>query len=157
MQWEGVGVHPPPSPARANFTLMTECTPETSGCYSVYSVADTPPLFHLYPIYVLCGMNFEPWLLQDPGWRSWLTPALCSRCRSPPSGPASSSSCCSSSVKKSPKFVSLKVLTNEKRGGLKVVPFDKSPFKLFTQKFVNKSVQSSSCERPKTAQRILFL
>jgi hypothetical protein len=34
----GVGVHPPPSPARANFTLMTECTPESRGCYSVYSV-----------------------------------------------------------------------------------------------------------------------
>jgi hypothetical protein len=32
-------VHPPPSKARANFTLMTECTPESSGCYSVYSVA----------------------------------------------------------------------------------------------------------------------
>jgi hypothetical protein len=31
-------VHPPPSPARANFTLMTECTPESSGCNSVYSV-----------------------------------------------------------------------------------------------------------------------
>ncbi len=29
---------PPPSPARANFTLMTECTPESSGCNSVYSV-----------------------------------------------------------------------------------------------------------------------
>ncbi len=26
----------------------------------------------------------------------------------------------------------LKVLTNEERGGLKVVAFDKSPFKLFT-------------------------
>ncbi len=35
---KGVGVHPPPSPARANFTLMTECTPESSGCNSVYSV-----------------------------------------------------------------------------------------------------------------------
>jgi hypothetical protein len=33
-----VGVHPPPSPAWANFTLMTECTPESSRCYSVYSV-----------------------------------------------------------------------------------------------------------------------
>ncbi len=32
---------PPPSPARADFTLMTECTPESSGCYSVYSVAYT--------------------------------------------------------------------------------------------------------------------
>jgi hypothetical protein len=51
----------------------------------------------------------------------------------------------------------LKVLTNEKRGGLKVIAFDKSPFKLFTLKFSNKSVQSSSCERPKTAQQTLFI
>jgi hypothetical protein len=35
---KGVGVHPPPSPAQANFTLMTECTPESSRYYSVYSV-----------------------------------------------------------------------------------------------------------------------
>jgi hypothetical protein len=33
-----VGRHPPPSLARANFTLITECTPESSGCNSVYSV-----------------------------------------------------------------------------------------------------------------------
>jgi hypothetical protein len=45
----------------------------------------------------------------------------------------------------------LKVLTNEKRGGLKVAEFDRSPFKLFTLKFSNKSVQSPSCERHKTA------
>jgi hypothetical protein len=51
----------------------------------------------------------------------------------------------------------LKVLTNEKRGGVKEVAFDMSCFKLFTLKFSNKSVQSSSCERCKTAQRILFL
>ncbi len=51
----------------------------------------------------------------------------------------------------------LKVLTNEKRGGLTVVSFDRSDFKLFTLKFPNKSVQSSSCERHKTAQRTLFL
>ncbi len=51
----------------------------------------------------------------------------------------------------------LKVLTNEKRGGLKVIAFDKPPFRLFTLKFSNKSIQPSSCERPKTAQRILFL
>jgi hypothetical protein len=25
-------VHPPPSPARTDFTLITECTPESSGC-----------------------------------------------------------------------------------------------------------------------------
>ncbi len=30
----------PPSPARANFTLITECTPESSGCNSVYSVPE---------------------------------------------------------------------------------------------------------------------
>jgi hypothetical protein len=34
-------VHPPPSPARTNFTLITECTPESSGCNSVYSVVST--------------------------------------------------------------------------------------------------------------------
>ncbi len=39
---KGVGaVHPPPSPAKANFTLMTECTPESSGCNSVYYVGET--------------------------------------------------------------------------------------------------------------------
>jgi hypothetical protein len=51
----------------------------------------------------------------------------------------------------------LKVLTNEKRGGLKVVAFDKSPFKLFTLRFSTKSVQAPSCKRPKTTQRTLFL
>ncbi len=34
-------MHPPPSSARANFTLMIECTPESSRCYSVYSVYTT--------------------------------------------------------------------------------------------------------------------
>ncbi len=38
---KGGGRAPPPSPARANFTLMTECTPENSGCYSVYPVDRT--------------------------------------------------------------------------------------------------------------------
>ncbi len=47
----------------------------------------------------------------------------------------------------------LKVLTNEKRGRLKVVAFDRSPFKLFSLKFSTKSVQTPSCERPKTTQR----
>ncbi len=37
---KGVGVHPPPSPAWANFTLMIECKPESSRCYSVYSVME---------------------------------------------------------------------------------------------------------------------
>jgi hypothetical protein len=53
--------------------------------------------------------------------------------------------------------VHLKVLTNEKRGGLTIVLFDRSTFRLFTVQFSNKSIQSSSCERPKTAQRTLFL
>jgi hypothetical protein len=52
---------------------------------------------------------------------------------------------------------SLKVSTNEKRGGLKVVAFDKSPFKLFSLRFSKKSVQALFCERHKTTQRTLFL
>jgi hypothetical protein len=34
-------VHPSPSPAWANFTLMIECTPESSVCYSMYSVVSS--------------------------------------------------------------------------------------------------------------------
>ncbi len=34
-------VHPPPLPAWANFTFMMECTPESSRCYTVYSVVQT--------------------------------------------------------------------------------------------------------------------
>ncbi len=34
----------------------------------------------------------------------------------------------------SASYDNLKVLTNEKRGGLKVIAFDKSPFKLFILK-----------------------
>jgi hypothetical protein len=34
----------------------------------------------------------------------------------------------------------LKVLTNEKSGGLKVVAFDRSPFKILTLRFSSKSV-----------------
>ncbi len=51
----------------------------------------------------------------------------------------------------------LKVLTNEKRGGLKVPAFDRSPFKLFLLRFSAKSVQALSCERPKTTQQTLFV
>jgi hypothetical protein len=51
----------------------------------------------------------------------------------------------------------LKVLTNEKKGGLEVVAFDRSPFKLFRLRFSDKSVQAPSSERPKTTQRTLFL
>jgi hypothetical protein len=51
----------------------------------------------------------------------------------------------------------LKVLTNEKTGGLAVVAFDRFRFKLFSRKFSNKFVLAPSCERPKTAPRTLFL
>jgi hypothetical protein len=36
----------------------------------------------------------------------------------------------------------LKVLTNEKRGGLRVISFDRSPFKLFSRKFSKESVHA---------------
>jgi hypothetical protein len=41
-----------------------------------------------------------------------------------------------------PEFPFLKVLINEKRGGLKVVAFDRSPFKLVSLRLSNKSVQA---------------
>jgi hypothetical protein len=52
---------------------------------------------------------------------------------------------------------SLKVLTNEKRGGLRVISFDRSPLKIISRKFSKESVQAPSCERHKTTQRTLFL
>jgi hypothetical protein len=54
-------------------------------------------------------------------------------------------------------FFYLKVLTNKKSGGLKVVAFERPPFKLFMLRFSNKAVKAPSCERPKTAQRRVFL
>jgi hypothetical protein len=51
----------------------------------------------------------------------------------------------------------LKVFTNEKRGGLRVISFDRSSFKLFLRKFSKKSVQAPSCKRPRTAPRTLFV
>ncbi len=58
-------VHPPPSPARANFTLITECTPESSGCNSVYSVLRTTDkhtqTFH--------PKRYVAW----PGWQQAIT------------------------------------------------------------------------------------
>ena len=49
------------------------------------------------------------------------------------------------------------MLTNEKRGGLKVVAFDRSSLKLFTLRFSNKSVQAPSCKRSRTTPRTLFI
>ncbi len=47
----------------------------------------------------------------------------------------------------------LKVFTNEKRGGLRVISFNRPPFKLLSRKFSKESVQAPSCERHKTTQR----
>ncbi len=53
-------------------------------------------------------------------------------------------------------FVS-KVTANEKRGGLKVVAFDRFPFMLVLLRFSKKSMQAPSCRRPKTAHRTLLM
>jgi hypothetical protein len=53
--------------------------------------------------------------------------------------------------------ISLKILTNEKRGGLNFVSFDWTRFNIFTLKFSKESVQTPSCERPETAKRTLFM
>jgi hypothetical protein len=49
--------------------------------------------------------------------------------------------------------IPLKVFTNEKRGGLRVISFDRPPSKLLSRKFSKESVQAPSCERHKTTQR----
>ncbi len=36
IDWKGMGVHPPPSPARADFSIMMGCTPEIGDRHSVY-------------------------------------------------------------------------------------------------------------------------
>jgi hypothetical protein len=42
---KGVGVHPPPTPAWANFSIMMEYTPESGRCNSAYSEVDTGSKF----------------------------------------------------------------------------------------------------------------
>jgi hypothetical protein len=66
----GVGVHPPPSSAWANFTLMMVCTPESSHCYFVYSVVTlfSPTVFFIF-FSDICGFlthwkwNLSPLIL----------------------------------------------------------------------------------------------
>ncbi len=53
------------------------------------------------------------------------------------------------------RALSLKVFTNEKRGGFRVISFDRPPFKLLSRKFSKESVQAPSWERHKTTQRTL--
>jgi hypothetical protein len=52
---------PPPSAAQANFTLMTECTPESRRDYSVYSVVKTkaPNLLHLSPFCFIYWLHVQ--------------------------------------------------------------------------------------------------
>jgi hypothetical protein len=58
---------------------------------------------------------------------------------------------------KSRDTVPLKVSTNEKRDGLKLVAYVRSPFQLISLRFSNKSVQAQSCGRPITTLRTMFL
>jgi hypothetical protein len=55
------------------------------------------------------------------------------------------------------KINSLKVFSNEKRGGLRVISFDRPPFKLLSRKFSKDSVQAPSCERHKPLSEHLFI
>jgi hypothetical protein len=48
-------------------------------------------------------------------------------------------------------ILNLKVFTNEKKGGLTVVSFDRYRFKLISRKLSNKLVLAPSCERPRTS------
>ncbi len=64
MEWKRVWVHPPPLPAWANFTLMMECTPESSRCNSVVSANE-----YLRQLYTGAQINF-----------GYLTPCLTYEC-----------------------------------------------------------------------------
>ncbi len=81
---KGVGVHPP---ARANFTLITECTSESSRCNSVYSVGErvTTTHYSLHPNTFsdpdmvrarICKCLWSPGIDSEesisPGWESIL-------------------------------------------------------------------------------------
>jgi hypothetical protein len=55
-------VHPPPSPGQVNFTLMTECTPESRRYYSVYSVGGT----HRFPPSFLVAVSSKEDVVQLP-------------------------------------------------------------------------------------------
>ncbi len=61
-------MHPPLLPARANFTLMMECTPENSGCYSVYSVVCSfwkdNMMYDSLSLIILIGLNLDVVLVE---------------------------------------------------------------------------------------------
>jgi len=68
-------VHPPPSAAWANFTLMMECTPESSRCYSVYSVVSpfsfrSIKLLYLDQVYLAKMARSSAWRTCCPGWQA---------------------------------------------------------------------------------------
>jgi hypothetical protein len=54
-------VHPPPSPARTDFTLITECTPESRSRNSVYSVVQSELLLVIeYTTYMIVTCTQSP-------------------------------------------------------------------------------------------------
>ncbi len=63
-------MHPPPLTAWANFTLMMECTLESSCCNSVYSVAPNDDLFLLsFPTYSgATSEAFRDFHITTGGW-----------------------------------------------------------------------------------------
>jgi hypothetical protein len=75
---------PPPTPAWDNFTLMMECTPESSVCYSVYSVGDMSCTVHYFAMCMLLvwvtgagegvrgGVSQFGRLEKKPGTLSWV-------------------------------------------------------------------------------------
>ncbi len=59
-------MHPPPSPARANFTLMNECTPESSRCCSVLC-ALIPGLCSMSTVHVYPVLLYIAYMWGGPG------------------------------------------------------------------------------------------
>jgi hypothetical protein len=61
----GWACNPPPSPAWANFTLMMECSPESSRCYSVYTVPQLL-LFPAFTVRYTCDYLGERFTVRRP-------------------------------------------------------------------------------------------
>jgi hypothetical protein len=87
---KGGGRAPPPAPAWANFTLMTECTPDSDCCYSMYSVVkataevlspqkrtSTLRKMKFLIFFYFCGSFLPSWIrirITNPELLTWLNP-----------------------------------------------------------------------------------